>query len=750
MSKLKAALFWCLKAVMFSAALVLVVAILGHRTAIDAVYKNVEDILDGEMPPTVVSFQSGPEIVGTIGGSGEGMNCSLPPGLDIFFDSSKDASGKRHLVRQRFRQACVFHDLCYRHGLATYGYNQNDCDRVLQNQAFRLCLYVRNDGPQQDVSTAERSARNAERCQTDSKMVLAGVSLGGHKPYRAWDRSTFFEFESDPSRSNGFSFSRVVDHPFKFIDGLKAKYAGESDQVILTFVNKRSNLTVTCATCQDLVLQKWTRLPEEASDEMKSVGIKSLPQALLTNQDLKLSATGPVWLPPRRRHGAPHLLIDGAGKNHLIWVSRNTPENTISCIVLTDAAQLLTYTLPQRDFCNEGARAPLKMVEVDMFSTSPLPMEIPGAPADDSIIATGLSAQRLSAQKKADHSLSFCGKSAIRSVNRSIENDDQAKCTPFPDEETSSGKGLGAFQNFAVVRPAQQIFFARDMRPSESWSKYLWQRIGVDAYSSGGVMLIVDAAMPTAPKLRTIPFDIPDLFDPMMPISRTKDDLRFLSLRTPDDKVDVHIIDFAKNDPGVEDINLSMNGTNIRLDKSWAFRPLQVMETRGAGAKTKFVFSRGKIAIEPGKPVDPNASIETVRLETLVLERDAAAPPDKPFVVTGGASCAVKYTFKVNHDYPCHRTFDPKRPMRSSPAAMMQASQLLIGHFAGGDGHGIAFPDACLKEPIILKPTGGAGGFAPEKQTAGAKSNIERDVVCNPIGAIEYVTSAMGAETSRN
>jgi len=133
-----------------------------------------------------------------------------------------------------------------------------------------------------------------------------------------------------------------------------------------------------------------------------------------------------------------------------------------------------------------------------------------------------------------------------------------------------------------------------------------------------------------------------------------------------------------------------------------------------------------------------------------VLERDAAAPPDKPFLVTGGASCAVKYTFKVNHDYPCHRTFDPNRPMRSSPAAKMQASQLLIGHFAGADGHGIAFPDACVKEPIVLKPTGGAGGFVAARQTVGVKSNIERDVVCRSIGANEYVASAMGDETSRN
>jgi hypothetical protein len=150
------------------------------------------------MPATVTSYPSGPEVVGIIGGSGEGLNCSLPRGLDVFFDGSPNSSGKRHLVRQRFRQACVFHDLCYRHGLATYGYSQNDCDRIVQNQAFRLCKYIRNrDG-----------TAYSERCQTDSKKILAGVSLGGFNSYRGWDRSTYFEFHSDPIR-----FEQIFGEP---------------------------------------------------------------------------------------------------------------------------------------------------------------------------------------------------------------------------------------------------------------------------------------------------------------------------------------------------------------------------------------------------------------------------------------------------------------------------------------------------------------------------------------------------------
>src|ERR1700755_2156039 len=107
------------------AALALTVTYLPSFVA-DSIYKNVDDLTDGEMPATVTAFQSGPEVVSTLGGSGEGLNCSLPSWANILFDGSSDTNGKRHLVLQRFRQACVFHDVCYRHGLATYGYNQND------------------------------------------------------------------------------------------------------------------------------------------------------------------------------------------------------------------------------------------------------------------------------------------------------------------------------------------------------------------------------------------------------------------------------------------------------------------------------------------------------------------------------------------------------------------------------------------------------------------------------------------------
>ncbi|MBN8992961.1 MAG: hypothetical protein J0H42_32400 [Rhizobiales bacterium] len=716
---------YALTAVIMPVLLVFSLAILLHKQAIQSIYRNVDDISDGEMPATVTSFQSGPEVVSTIGGSGEGVNCSLPPIVNVFFDGSKDEEGKRHLVLQRFRQACVFHDLCYRHGLATYGYNQNDCDRVLQNEAFRLCLYIRNS----------RAADQAERCQTDSKMVLAGVSLGGAGAYRAWDRSTYFEFESDPSRSNGFLVSRVVDHPFKSVD--PAKYRDDPDQVILTFENIRSSLTVTCVTCKKVPILHWTRDPNDVTPEYRSVGFNTLPEALLKHQDQLLSETNAVWLPPRRRHAAPHLLVDGTGKNHLIWMSRNNPGDTMNCVVITDAAKLLTHTLPREDYCATGAAARLTMVEVDMFATSPLPMEVPGTPEKDRIYATSLSAQITTGRE-----LSFCSRSASRPVDRNDgSNDDQAKCHTFFDSRISKGAGLGAFQNFAIVRPGQQIFFARDLvLPSDSLLESARQRILGETYSPSGIMLAIDLGPPPSTKKpltstiqKMVPFKIDDRFDPMMPITRAKDDLRFLSLLTSDTAVSVHMTDFSKDNPAVGKLTLTMNGSPVDLHPSWALRPVLVLETREATPKTKLVFSRGEIAIDPDKPIDPAATSEVMGLETLVFERDAAAS-DKPFQKAAAASCTVTYEFKTNSDFPCYRAFDPKRPMRASPATRMQASQLLVGHFAGHDGQGIAFPDSCRQaDPIILQPKGDT--FVQTVESIGKGNELKRKVTCVPLNS---------------
>ena len=716
------------KVILWSVALigvvVLVFAYLPSFIA-DSIYRNVDDITDGEMPATITAFQSGPDVVSTVGGSGEGLNCSLPPWANIFFDGGRDSDQKRHLVLQRFRQACVFHDLCYRHGLATYGYNQNDCDRILQNAAFRLCLYIRN-GSQES---------SAARCQTDSKMVLAGVSLGGYEAFRGWDRSTYFEFDSDPSRSNGFLVSRVVNHPFKSI--LPAKYANDPDQVILMFENLRSNLAVTCITCANVPVLEWTTDPNAVSAELSSVGVKRLPDVLLRRVPM-LTETMPVWLPPRRRHAAPHLLVDGAGRDHLIWMSRNNPENSVSCIVGADAARLLTNTLPTRDLCSIDAGPSLTRVEIDMFASSPLPMEVPGSP--DIIYATSISPQ-----KTKEHHLSFCSRSASRKVEGT--DDDRSKCVTFPETEVRDGSGLGAFQSFPFVRPGQQIYFARDIaQRTDSPLTAIWQRAFGNTFSPEGALLVIDVAPPLAAKgplsaklKKIVRFNIDDRFDPMMPITRKVDDLRFLSLEASKSSVHLRTVDFDTDNPSVGNVRLTMGSGDVDLDRSWAERPMLVLETREARPRTKLVFSRGEIAIEPGKPT---ATTEALKLETLVFERDAAASSNTPFVKSAGAACRIVYEFEAGRtDWPCYRVFDPDRTMRASPATRMRASQMLVGRFTQGAGHGIAFPDLCLKsEPIILAPQGRT--FVPVSETAGWKGppRFQRTITCEPLDAAAVVS----------
>jgi hypothetical protein len=83
---------FALKAILFLGALSAILLIAFHEHLIDNIYKNVEDLTDGEMPTTVTSYPSGPEVASIIGGSGQGLNCSLPRGFDVLFDGSPDAN----------------------------------------------------------------------------------------------------------------------------------------------------------------------------------------------------------------------------------------------------------------------------------------------------------------------------------------------------------------------------------------------------------------------------------------------------------------------------------------------------------------------------------------------------------------------------------------------------------------------------------------------------------------------------------
>jgi hypothetical protein len=185
---------WARVAIRVPAALILILVF--GRSMVDGligtIYQNVAIPRDPEMPATVTAFRAATDMVSTLGGRGEGLNCSMPWGIDYVFRPRNGEVASQIPVRQQFRQACVFHDLCYRHGLATYGYSQDDCDELLQEQALRICWAHPRPG----------------ECQLNAKKVAAGVKLRGYGSYRNWGESTYFEFDPFPYRSEQFYCSR--------------------------------------------------------------------------------------------------------------------------------------------------------------------------------------------------------------------------------------------------------------------------------------------------------------------------------------------------------------------------------------------------------------------------------------------------------------------------------------------------------------------------------------------------------------
>jgi hypothetical protein len=666
-----------------------------HEAVIDSMYKNVTYITDREMPVTVTPYPSGPDVVSIVGGGGEGLNCSLPPLADLFFDDGDPSTGLRHLVRQKFRQACVFHDLCYRHGLATYGYTQNDCDRILQEQAYRLCEYL------------PKAVKSSDQCQRDAKKVLAGVSIGGFRSYRAWDRSTFFEFDSHPLRSQRYSVSRVVDHPFKSVD--PEKYKDENPQVILTFEIKRSEVRVKCANCGSHRVLNPSPLTANVSKELESVGIKARPEALI-NRSLELDGVRTVWLPPWRHHAAPHLLTDAAGRQDIVWTSRLESENTMVCVVVADARRLLTYTLPQTPACSAAARSSLGLAEFDIYSSAPQPALIPPG----IMVTTGLTGQR-------GEGLQLC-----RWPHAGPANQDLPLCTPLATTIGRIVYDLGAFQNFPIVKPDRHVYVSRAISDNSDLQHKVtfWDRIFGNWYSSKGqAMILVDpygtAASASSPNIQlvvSVPFDISDAYDPMMPLSKSDaNNNHLLSVVSQGEQAGLFLIDFAKDWPKPAKLATCMNDAELVLHKSWAQRPTIVVETKKADAtKSQLLLSRSLLV--PGNV----KGREIVLFEIMLLERNLNDSSEKPFDVATSAFCRITYVINTEKEnVPCLRTFSPDYLMRSSPGAMLQASQMLVGRFDREGELGLALADACFpSNPIILKPneSGGKTFIATQKR----------------------------------
>ena len=187
------------------------------RLAADKILANAIIPTAREMPHTAGQRSYASADIQVIGGRGQGLSCSLPWILTQLAFPQKDG---RDPIGLQMRQACAAHDYCYRHGAATYGYTQADCDYMLQEQAFRLCWFIETNG-------AARSKGDDSECIRSARLVTLGVRIGGSDAFRPLDAvdatsqdagvdgglSTYFEYDPYPVRSPGFSAFRIADAP---------------------------------------------------------------------------------------------------------------------------------------------------------------------------------------------------------------------------------------------------------------------------------------------------------------------------------------------------------------------------------------------------------------------------------------------------------------------------------------------------------------------------------------------------------
>lgn len=190
-------------------------AIIGFMA--EKVYPNLAQPEEIEAPVTFTTYPSSAATEAILGGQAQGLNCSIPFFVNRLAFKQSDGESD---ISLRFRQACVMHDLCYRHGYATYGYTQADCDTQLQQSSYRLCRQQQEpkSSPLTDVRTMYQS------CEKEAKIILLGVSLAGAGPFQDRSRSTYFEYDPMPVDADEYVVGRALPEGPASVNDLSADY----------------------------------------------------------------------------------------------------------------------------------------------------------------------------------------------------------------------------------------------------------------------------------------------------------------------------------------------------------------------------------------------------------------------------------------------------------------------------------------------------------------------------------------------
>jgi hypothetical protein len=103
-------------------------------------------------------------------GGTEPLGCSIPIAVLVVSNDYEEQADK-------FHGACVTHDLCYRHGAATYGLSREECDTEFYGNMKDACIGFKGIG----VLDPEDFAK----CQFAAKQTFEAVRTHGEKHYRS-------------------------------------------------------------------------------------------------------------------------------------------------------------------------------------------------------------------------------------------------------------------------------------------------------------------------------------------------------------------------------------------------------------------------------------------------------------------------------------------------------------------------------------------------------------------------------------
>ena len=231
-TKARAATLWVLYAAAVSVASAGLLAPDAARLVAGKVYYNAVAPDGREMPPVAHALAFTSSDVQVVGGRAEGLGCSIAWAFDaaLPLEAAVFPPKANHApVSLQMRQACVAHDYCYRHGAATYGYTQADCDGVLLEQAMRLCVFIEaaRRGGGRDKETARQVQ---DECRPRARTIVLGVRVGGAGSFKRADwmaddaaggtsagvdarASTYFEYDPYPVHAERYTVYRLADAP---------------------------------------------------------------------------------------------------------------------------------------------------------------------------------------------------------------------------------------------------------------------------------------------------------------------------------------------------------------------------------------------------------------------------------------------------------------------------------------------------------------------------------------------------------